>query len=65
MIAGFVWAILRGLLEGMAEQGKATIVVPSEDPKKKPSEEKTPGASIDQPKGKDEAEDELVSTRLR
>lgn len=49
----------------MAEQGKATIVVPSEDPKKKPSEEKAPDASIDKPKGKDEAEDELVSTRLR
>lgn len=48
----------------MPEQEKATIVVPSEDPKRKPSEEKAPLPGIDKPKGKEEAEDELVSTRL-
>lgn len=49
----------------MPIQQEATIVVPSEDPKKKKTEEKAPDATDEKPKSKDDADsDDLVSAAL-
>lgn len=45
----------------MPTQQEATIVVPSEDPKRKKSEEKPVDADVDKPKGKDDADVEELS----